>query len=134
MLAFLLSSVMTLTPTPGATTPAPAPSSATLTPEAPGSSAQPMQPRLERPVIRSINPPKAPHGAVVFITGKHFTGATRVTFGRGHKAEFKVISAHRISALVPYDASSARIRVITANGGAASSQTFQVTEEPKSTN
>jgi hypothetical protein len=130
MLAFILSSVMTLVPTPGGTTPAPAPAPGITTPapEAPARSMQTMEKRAGGPVIHSITPPSAQHGAEVIITGKHFTGATGVYFGKGHKAEFKVLSAHKISATVPDDATSARVRVITARGGTASHHTFQVME------
>ena len=84
--------------------------------------------RALRPSIRSIDPPDAAHGAEVIITGKHFTGTTGVYFGKACKAEFKVISAHQIRAIVPDGAKSARIRVITANGGTVSHHTFQVRE------
>ena len=136
MLAFILSSVMTLVPVPGtaASDPAAAPAITAPAPQAPDRSAQPMEPRTGRPVIRAIDPDNAHRGTEVIITGRHLGGTTAVTFGKGHKAEFKVINGHKISATVPDDATSARVRVMTSHGGAVSQHRFVVTEGGEKTN
>ena len=87
-----------------------------------------------REKIFKIYEKEIPYSTEVIITGRHLGGTTAVTFGKGHKAEFKVINGHKISATVPDDATSARVRVMTSHGGAVSQHRFVVTEGGEKTN
>jgi hypothetical protein len=67
------------------------------------------------PGITSFSPASAPAGAMVAISGHFFTGATSVTFA-GIEANFTVTSANEITATVPNEAASGKIRIVTPEG------------------
>jgi hypothetical protein len=72
-------------------------------------------------------------GARVTLTGTNFTGATAVMFGNG-SATFTNAPTNnvdlRITAIVPPDATSGPVTVITPHGNVSSTATFQVLPPP----
>src|SRR5580658_1600476 len=64
-------------------------------------------------------------GATVKILGTNLTGATLVPFN-GTPAEFTVVSATQIKAVVPRNATTGKVGVTTPGGTLVSAQTFQV--------
>jgi hypothetical protein len=81
------------------------------------------------PSIASFAPADGPVGTIVTITGNNFAGTKSVTFG-GKVANFIVDSNTQLRVTVPVGATSARIRIITANGSASYAQSFIVTVQP----
>ena len=74
-------------------------------------------------------------GAKVVLTGTNFTGATAVLFGKGSAAFANAPTSNldlRITAMVPPDATSGPITVITPHGSVTSTATFQVLPPPLS--
>ncbi len=78
------------------------------------------------PRITSFTPSRggAP-GAIVTLTGANFRGTTKVQFN-GQDARFSVLSATRISAVVPANATTGPIAVTTGAGTAVSTTAFAV--------
>lgn len=81
------------------------------------------------PVITSFAPTSGRRWASVVITGLHLTGATSVTFN-GSAATFTVDSDTQVTAIVPDDATSGPISLVTPNGTAASPGSFTVEIPP----
>jgi hypothetical protein len=79
-----------------------------------------------KPTLKSFDPTGGPVGTVVTITGKAFTGATKVQFN-GVNASFTVVSYTKITATVPAGATTGPITVITPGGKAKSKTNFIVT-------
>ena len=80
----------------------------------------------ETPEITSADPLEGKVGAQVVITGLHFTGATRVSFGPASDAPFTVDSDQQITATVDGDAESGPITVTTPAASGTSSFSFTV--------
>ena len=78
------------------------------------------------PVITNFSPRNGPVGTSVTIDGSQFTGATSVTFN-GHGAQFSIVSDDRITAVVPPDATTGKIRVTGPGGFDESLGPFTVT-------
>jgi len=78
------------------------------------------------PTITSFSPASGPVGTTVTINGANFTGATNVRF-RTTSALFTVLSDTQIQAVVPAEARSGAIVVITPNGFNTSPTKFTVT-------
>jgi uncharacterized repeat protein (TIGR03803 family) len=78
------------------------------------------------PVVTGFSPSSGPQGSTVSIVGSDLLGATAVSFNGG-LAEFEVLSAHSIVAIVPASASSGPVEVTTPNGAGGSLTGFQVT-------
>lgn len=70
-----------------------------------------------QPEIKSFFPSKAGEGKRVTILGKHFTGASSVSFGGTGASSFSVDSDNKISAVVS-SGNSGTVNVTTANGSA----------------
>jgi N-acetylneuraminic acid mutarotase len=79
------------------------------------------------PTITSFSPTSGPVGTTVIINGANFTGATSVRFRTIEAASFIVLSDSQIQAVVPADARSGAIVVITPNGFNTSPTKFIVT-------
>jgi hypothetical protein len=80
------------------------------------------------PIITGINPNSGPVGSSVTINGSNFTGTTLVEFN-GTSATFTVNSDSKITATVPANATTGKIKVTTP-GGSDTSTTFTVTGGP----
>jgi hypothetical protein len=65
-------------------------------------------------------------GTEVTITGSGFTGATNVKFGDFAASSFTIDSDTHIRAIVPTDAVSAKVTVVTGNGTAMSAANFVI--------
>jgi hypothetical protein len=82
-------------------------------------------------------PASAVPGAKVTLTGTNFTGATSVLFA-GVSAAFANAETNnvdlKITAIVPPDASSGRIRIVSPHGNVTSTSSFQVLPPPLSVN
>ena len=91
-----------------------------------GSTLNSSQRFLVIPVVLSFSPTSGPVGTAVVITGKSFTGATKVTFGGVKAATFSVDSYTQITATVPTGAKTGKIQVTTPGGTASSAATFTV--------
>lgn len=82
-----------------------------------------------------FSPVRGMAGAKVVLTGTNFTGATAVLFGQGSAAFNNALSNNldlRITAVVPPDAASGPITVVTPHGSVTSTATFQVLPPPLS--
>ena len=79
------------------------------------------------PTLIRFNPTSGPVGTRVTLTGTHFLGATAVAFNGVTATEFEVVSGTSIEAMVPPDASSGPISVVTSGGTAVSDDPFTVT-------
>ena len=78
------------------------------------------------PAISGFSPTSGPVGTSVVITGKSFTGTTRVAFGAFKAASFTVDSSTQITATVPSKAKTGKITVTTPGGTAISAGSFTV--------
>jgi len=76
------------------------------------------------PTIGKVAPLRAKAGKTVTITGTNLTGTTSVTF-HGIPAKFKVVSAGKLTIVVPAKAKTGTITV-TNPAGTATSATFTV--------
>jgi hypothetical protein len=82
------------------------------------------------PVVSSVSPSSGDDagGTLVTITGAHFTGATDVEFDDVDATSFQVISATKISAVVPAGtAGPANVDVTTPNGTGTGTAVFTYT-------
>ncbi len=77
------------------------------------------------PEITSFTPTAAVVGKVVTIIGKHFTGASVVTFN-GVTATFTLVNSTTITATVPVDATTGILEVVAPGGMAISANNFTV--------
>jgi Domain of unknown function (DUF1929)/Carboxypeptidase regulatory-like domain/Glyoxal oxidase N-terminus/IPT/TIG domain len=81
---------------------------------------------IAAPLVTAFTPSIGTPGTQVTITGSGFTGATNVTFGDFAASSFTIDSDTRIRAIVPPDAVSSPITVVTSNGTATSAASFVV--------
>lgn len=75
------------------------------------------------PVVTGVSPVSGPSagGTAITVTGRAFTGATAVDFGRGHAAtEVTVVSPTRITATSPGGSGTVDVTVTTPGGTSAS--------------
>ncbi len=79
-----------------------------------------------QPGIRSFSPTSGAVNTDVFINGFGLINVTKVSFN-GVSAPFRVISANRIKANVPKNATTGKIQIVTTAGRAVSSTNFTVT-------
>jgi hypothetical protein len=84
----------------------------------------------DAPEIFRISPTSGPEGTRVEIIGKNLGGVSRVVFGTSD-ADFKVISAGELIAIVPHRAATSLITVITPQAQAASAFAFVVSNDPR---
>ena len=82
---------------------------------------------LGKPVISSITPMIGPVGRAVTIAGSFFEDASHVYFG-SVEATLQIISGALIETVVPPDATTGKIKVITPGGEAVSEEDFVVKE------
>jgi hypothetical protein len=78
------------------------------------------------PAITAFNPTWGKPGTEVTISGQGFTGATSVRFGDMIASSFTVDSDTQIRAIVPPDAVTGKVTVMTGNGTASSAASFTV--------
>jgi len=71
-------------------------------------------------------------GATVEFLGQDFTGATKVEFGGGAPATFKVVSGSELTAVVPAAAVTGVVSVITSTGTLTATSKFKVLPTIKS--
>jgi hypothetical protein len=81
---------------------------------------------LNPPSLIAFNPTSGMPGTEVTITGSGFTGATNVKFGDFAASSFTIESDTQIRAIVPTDAVSAKVTVVTSNGTAMSAANFAI--------
>jgi hypothetical protein len=81
------------------------------------------------PILGGFSPASGPAGTAVTLTGGSFTDAAIVRFG-GVSADFVVDSDTQISAVVPANAVTGPVSVLSAGGEAVSAQAFVVTVAP----
>jgi hypothetical protein len=79
------------------------------------------------PTLSSFSPSGGPVGTSLTLSGSNLSGATAVKFN-GLAAAFTVVSAGRITAVVPVGATSGPISVTTPAGTASSAKRFRVTK------
>ncbi len=79
------------------------------------------------PTVTDFAPTKGPPGIRVTLTGTHLLGATAVEFNQLPAARFEVVSGTSIEAVVPLEATSGPISVVTPGGTAVSAESFTVT-------
>ena len=79
------------------------------------------------PLILSFSPSSGPASTSVVITGRSFTGATRVFFGDLAAASFTVDSDTQITAVVPSGSQQCHIVVTAPDGIATSTGIFKIT-------
>ena len=84
---------------------------------------------VNRPQIRSFDPPEGPRGAQVQIVGQNFVEVRDVTFNGWSSPSFTVLNDTTIVASVPDQASTGRIRVRNIAGQATTSEVFEVLEQ-----
>ena len=85
-----------------------------------GGSSAPPNPPSTVPTISAVNPTHGSPGTRVALTGTNLLGATAVAFTGQPAFSYTVVSASEIDAVVPANATSGAIRVITPSGSAAS--------------
>jgi IPT/TIG domain-containing protein len=77
-----------------------------------------------KPAVKTFMPMSAAEGATVTISGADLTGATSVKFGGVATMHFKVVSATKITAVVPTHAKKGAISVTTSAGTGHTMETF----------
>ena len=87
-------------------------------------------PRPPAPAITGFTPTSGEVGSVVTISGTNFAGASAVTFNGIPAGQFAVVSDTSISATVPPETTTGRIRVATPGGTATSDSDFTVVGPP----
>jgi uncharacterized repeat protein (TIGR01451 family) len=80
------------------------------------------------PRLSSVTPAGAVVGAPVVLAGTNFTAASQVLFN-GLSSEFEVTASNRIDTIVPIDASTGLITVVTPGGVINSTSVFKVLPE-----
>jgi len=80
------------------------------------------------PTVSGFAPAGGPVGTGVTVTGTRFLGATEVSFNGVNASEFEIMSTTRLRAVVPAEATSGAISVVTPDGVAVSNDHFTVTE------
>ena len=86
------------------------------------------QETTEIPAIRAVWPESGAAGSSVTITGANFLGATVVEFG-GRGAAFSIHGSEQLTAIVPLDARSGSITVMTPGGTTSSIDPFEVLDQ-----
>ena len=86
------------------------------------------QQTTEIPAIRAVSPESGAAGSSVTITGANFLGATVVEFG-GRGAAFSIHGSEQLTAIVPLDARSGSITVMTLGGITSSIDPFEVLDQ-----
>jgi hypothetical protein len=84
----------------------------------------------EAPEIIRISPTSGPEGTRVEIIGTRLQEATRVVFGAS-SADFKMISAEKLVAIVPHRTATSVITVIAPGARVPSPSPFLVTNDPR---
>jgi hypothetical protein len=84
----------------------------------------------EGPEITRISPTSGPEGTRIEITGTHLQEVSRVVFGTTG-ADFKIISAEELIAIVPHRTVTAVITLITPQARAASPFAFVIESDPR---
>ena len=84
---------------------------------------------VQPPALTRFSPTRGPVGTRVTLTGTHFFEATAVRFNGVDASGFEVASGASIEAVVPQEATSGPISVVTPGGTAVSADLFTVTEE-----
>ncbi len=79
------------------------------------------------PAVTSFSPASGAPGSRILVVGTNLLGATAVSFN-GTLAEYEVLSAHSIAAIVPNSATTGPISVTTPHGTATSAASFTVTQ------
>jgi len=79
------------------------------------------------PTVTSFSPTSGPAGTTVTISGTNFTGATAVAFHGTASSSFTIVSAVKITAVVPAGATTGTIAVTTPSGTGTSTASFTVT-------
>ena len=84
---------------------------------------------LVAPTVTGISPTSGPAagGTTVIITGRDFTGASKVLFGRVAASRFTVNSATQITAVSPAGSGTVDVRVTTPGGTSATSNADRFT-------
>jgi hypothetical protein len=82
-----------------------------------------------KPAISSITPAIGPAGKKVTIAGIYFEETSQVFFGNG-EADFTIINATQLEAVVPATASTGKVKVVTPGGIALSNVDFIVKDGP----
>ena len=81
---------------------------------------------ISPPLVTAFNPTSGKPGTEVTITGSGFTGATSVRIGDLLASSFTIDSDTQIRAIVPADAVSGKVTIVTGNGTAISVASFAV--------
>jgi len=76
--------------------------------------------------VSGFTPASGAPGTVVTVDGAGFSRVTAVTFGGVRASTFTVLSATRLTAVVPYDAATGPVAVLNAAGAATSTADFVV--------
>ena len=82
---------------------------------------------VQPPSLTRFRPTRGPAGTQVTLTGTHLFEATAVRFNGVDASRFEVVSGTNIEAIVPSDATSGPISVVTPGGTAVSAEPFTVT-------
>ena len=77
-----------------------------------------------------FSPSQGAVGTLVTLTGRHFTGATQVTFNGTNAPGFTVVNDTTITVAVPTGSSPGPIRIVTPYGLLTSAQNFGVIRTP----
>jgi hypothetical protein len=80
-----------------------------------------------KPTISSFTPLTGPTGTTVTINGTGFLGTTSVHFGGTAATDFTVVSATKITVVVPDGAPTGKVTVTTPGGTATSAKNYTVT-------
>ena len=83
-------------------------------------------PKALPPTLIRFSPARGPVGARVTVTGTNFHGASAVRFNGVPAARFEVVSGTNIKAVVPLEAASGPISVVSQGGTAVSADPFTV--------
>ena len=85
--------------------------------------------QVQPPTLTRFSPTRGPVGTQVTLTGTHLFEATAVRFNGIDASGFEVVSGASIEAVVPQEATSGPISVVTPGGTTVSADLFTVTEE-----
>ena len=80
------------------------------------------------PTVIGFAPTGGPAGTRVTVAGTGFLGATEISFNGVVAAEFEIVSPTRLRAVVPVEATSGSISVVTPDGTGVSGDSFTVTQ------
>lgn len=77
------------------------------------------------PAISSFTPTSGVEGNQITINGNNFTGAGTVQFN-GVNATFNVVSATQVTAIVPANATTGKIKIVSSGGTSESTSSFMI--------